>query len=350
MDTLTHALSGALIARAAVPRRAGSVSSREAMLLGFLSAAFPDADVVLSLGSPLAYLYHHRGITHSLIVLPLWALLLAWLWSRVRRNREGFKAYLLVSALGVGIHILGDLITSFGTMIFAPVSDARIRWDTTFIIDLWFSGIIVAGLLLSAFFRGSRTPPLAGLLLVCGYVSFQWLQQNQAIEVGEAYAVEQGLPVAQVSALPRPVSPFNWMVVVAEPDRYHYAFVNVHRKRAVTAGPDTGFIARLDSAYHPVGSARWETVHRFGEGTARLVGEQAWQQPQFAFFRWFAAYPVLAAVERGNPSECAWFQDLRFLTPGRDTWPFRYGMCRSEAGAWHALRQGEAGERLPLPQ
>jgi len=350
MDTLTHALSGALIARAAVPRRLGSVSSREAMLLGFLSAAFPDADVVLSLAAPLAYLYHHRGVTHSLVVLPLWALLLAWLWSRVRRNREGFRTYLLVSALGVGIHILGDLVTSFGTMIFAPLSDIRVRWDTTFIIDLWFSGIVIAGLLACALYNGSRTPPVAGLLLLCGYISFQWLQQQQAIEVGEAYAADQRISAAQVSALPRPVSPFNWIVIVAEPERYHYAFVNLHRTHAVTAPPEAGLIERLASAYQPVASARWESVSRFGEGEARGLSEQAWQQPQFAFFRWFAAYPVLAAVERGNPSECVWFQDLRFLTPGRDTWPFRYGMCRVEGGAWQAHRAGEAGERMLLPQ
>ncbi len=350
MDTLTHALSGALIARAAVPRRAGSVSSREAMLLGFLSAAFPDADVVLSLASPLAYLYHHRGVTHSLIVLPLWALLLAWFWSRLRHNRQGFKAYLLVSALGVAIHILGDLITSFGTMIFAPFSDARIKWDTTFIIDLWFSSIIVAGLVLSALFRGLRAVPLASLLVLCGYVSFQWLQQQKAIEVGEAYAADHGIAAVEVSALPRPVSPFNWMAIVADAERYHYAFINVHRTRAVTVGPDAGFIARLDSPYQPVSSARWESVPRLGEGDARMLSEQAWLQPQFAFFRWFAAYPVVAEIERSNPSECVWFQDLRFLTPGRDVWPFSYGMCRDEGGPWHAYRRDDTGARLQLPE
>jgi inner membrane protein len=351
MDTLTHALSGALLARAVVPRSKGAITSGEAMLLGALSAAFPDADVVLSFASPLAYLYHHRGMTHSFVMLPLWGLLLAWLWSRLRRHdREGFKACLLVATLGVGIHILGDLITSFGTMILAPWSDARFAWDTTFIIDLWLSGIIVAGLVLSLMFRGSRTIPVAALLVVGGYISFQWLQQQQAIEVGEAYAAEQGLAEARVSALPRPVSPFNWMVIVADAERYHYAFVNLRRTRPITAGPDAGFIARLDAVYQPIVSARWHTAHRLGEGEARAVGELAWRQPQFAFFRWFSAYPVLATLEHGNPVECAWFQDLRFLTPGRDTWPFRYGMCRSPGGEWQAYRHGEEGERFPLPQ
>ena len=42
------------------------------------------------------------------------------------------------------VHILGDLITQFGTMILAPFSDQRFGWGTTFIIDLPFTGIILA--------------------------------------------------------------------------------------------------------------------------------------------------------------------------------------------------------------
>jgi len=324
------------------------MTRRDAMALGFCAAAFPDADVVFSLASPLAYLYHHRGITHSLLMLPLWALGIAWLWSRLKGNRAGFKPYLLVSAAAVAIHILGDVITSFGTMVLAPLSDVRVQWDTTFIIDLWFSGIILAGLIASVLFRTSRVPAAASLLVLCGYVSFQWLQQQQAIDVGEEYAREQGIAAASVSALPRPVSPFNWMVVIAEPERYHYAFVNLRRERARIAGPDAGFIERLDSAYLPVNSAHWQAASRLGQGDERRLSEQAWQHAEFSFFRWFSAYPVFAAFERGNPAECVWFQDLRFLTPGRDRWPFRYGMCRSTDGSWSAYQPGEGGERIRL--
>ena len=72
---------------------------------------------------------------------------------------------------------------------------------------------------------------------------------------------------------------------------------------------------------------------RFGSSAAeRAAAREAWSQPRFAFYRWFAEEPVLLRVDSGNPSTCAWFQDLRFFTPGRDTWPFRYGMCREEGG------------------
>ena len=347
MDTITHALSGVLAARAAAPKR-GPATTADCVVLGALAAAFPDTDVVLSYLSPLAYLYQHRGVTHSLVMLPLWALLLATTWSLLRRNRAGFRIYLLIAAIGVGMHILGDLITSFGTMILAPFSAARFEWGTTFIIDLWLTGIILAGLALAWIFRGSRVPAILGLAVLCGYVGLQWFEKHRATAFGSAYARDLGLPAAEVSALPRPVSPFNWMVVVAETDRYHYAFVNLHRREPRIAGADAGFIAQLDAHYQPLTAVRWQTVERFGGGDDRALAEEVWRQADFVFYRWFAAYPVVAAVERWNPSVCVWFRDLRFLTPGRVSWPFRYGMCREAGGRWIAYQYPEDGRPTPV--
>ena len=142
MDTLTHALSGALLGRATAPADdANSIPLRRRVALGALAAAFPDIDVVVSGLSPLAYLYHHRGVTHSWVMLAVWALVLEWLCSRVWRGEPGWRAYVGIIAWGIAAHIVGDWITSFGTMMFAPRSDARIEIGTTFIIDLWFSGI-----------------------------------------------------------------------------------------------------------------------------------------------------------------------------------------------------------------
>jgi len=88
---------------------------------------------------------------------------------------------------------------------------------------------------------------------------------------------------------------------------------------------------------------------RFGTPEAeRTVAREAWSLPQFAFFRWFAQEPLLLRVDAGNPSACAWFQDLRFFTPGRSTWPFRYGMCR-EGGEWRTYRLLGENTKTPIP-
>ena len=337
MDTLTHALSGALLARATAPQRTDNTTLplRRRLLLGFLAAAAPDLDYVVSFLGPIEYLYHHRGVTHSIILLPLWAYLLARLCAVAWCRDRPWQAYFGVTALGIAIHIAGDWINSYGTIVFAPFSDTRYGIGTTFVIDLWFTGIILAGLAAAAFWHGSRLPAVTGMVALCAYVGFQGLLRERAIEWGAAYASAAGLSQAQVRAQPRPVSPFNWMVIVRDGDEARYSFVNLVRREALSAPPDAGFIRRLDAAYLPLAQAQWVFASRFGSTEAeRTIARAAWSHPQFEFFRWFAAEPVLLRVEMGNPSDCAWFQDLRFFTPGRDTWPFRYGMCRDGNGEW----------------
>jgi inner membrane protein len=98
----------------------------------------------------------------------------------------------------------------------------------------------------------------------------------------------------------------------------------------------------------PLRGADWEVRPRFGDtAEVRAVAVEAWNSEALAFFRWFADAPVFDGITEG--STCVWFADLRFLTPGRDTLPFRYGACREAAGGvWRAYqRSGESG-RVPL--
>jgi inner membrane protein len=220
---------------------------------------------------------------------------------------------------------------------------------TTFVIDLWFTGIILAGLAVSAVWRRSPVPAVAGLAALCGYIAFQGMQQQRAIEWGEAYARESGLRQAEVTAQPRPVSPFNWMVLVTSGEDVRYSLVNLVRREARRPGADAGLIERLDAVYLPLAQAQWVHATLFGTSDAeRAIAREVWSQPQFAFFRWFAEHPVLLRVDSGNPSTCAWFQDLRFFTPGREAWPFRYGMCREGSGPWQLFRLDANDTRVPI--
>jgi inner membrane protein len=344
MDTLTHALSGALLARATTGIEKPALPLGRRIGIGFMVAAFPDIDVVATWISPLAYLYHHRGVTHSLLMLPLWtvllSLLLAWIW----RSGPGWRTYAPVVALSLFIHIAGDWITTFGTMIFAPLSDYRHGLGTTFIIDLWFTGIILAGLLLSFLWRRSRLPAVAGLAVLVAYVGFQFLQLQNAVDFGERAAREMGLAQAKVSALPRPVSPYNWMVIIETEAGYRYSHINLQRQTVQTAAPDAGLIARLDAVYRPLDQAVWESDVRYGKGSQGAAVRAAYEHPEFAFFRWFSAYPALHQVDIGDAHLCVWFKDLRFLTPGRDAFPFIYGMCSEGTGPLRPYQLSD-GER-----
>jgi inner membrane protein len=160
------------------------------------------------------------------------------------------------------------------------------------------------------------------------------------------------------------VSPFNWTLVAERDDRYEVAHVNLRRQAPLTVAPDAGLIRRLDAAYVPVSAATWSSSYmKLGSDPATVaVAGDAWNDPDFAFFRWFSELPALYRVEPAGPawatpastgpeddSRCVFFFDLRFLTPGRDTVPFRYGLCGVGTGSptrW--LLVGKTG-RVPVP-
>jgi len=330
LDTLTHALSGALIARATASKDAPPRSIPRRVAAGFFACAAPDLDFVTGFGGPVSYLLNHRGVTHSLVLLPLWAFPLAWLLAKIVREPKGkdgtagWRALYGVTAMAIGLHIAGDLITSYGTMILAPFSDWRPGIGTTFIIDLWFSGIIVAGLVASAIVRRSRWPAIIFLGVLAAYVGFQYTQKERALE----FAVKHAPPGSRIDAQARPPTPFNWTVFVSDDDAYEYAHINLVRTEPRRYQPGDGFIARIDSPYLPLDQAIWVRRTRYGEVNSER-GREAWNSDGLAFFRWFAAEPAFDG--ESDNGRCVWFVDLRFLMPGREGMPFQFGACRQPA-------------------
>ena len=162
------------------------------------------------------------------------------------------------------------------------------------------------------------------------------------------FAQGRGLAGADVAAYARPVSPFNWTVFVSDEREHHYAHVNLVRDAPREFRPGDGFVAKLDAAFLPLATARWETRSRYGEGE---LGRQAWNSPALGFLRWFAERPAFDGA--GKDPDCVWFLDLRFLNPGRDWVPFRFGACREDARAaagaqWRAYERGAESGRVPL--
>ncbi len=382
MDTLTHAISGALLARVACVRPAappmphevalvlspqgryaaawdhapGHLMPWQAMLVGALAAAFPDSDALAQLGGDFYYLRHHRGITHSVLLAPLWALLLAWLCAQAfaitRQRPGGWKALYAPALGGILLHIAGDWITPFGTMMLAPLSDRRFGLGAMFIIDLAFSAILVAAWVVAAFFPRRRWPPLLGLVGAAAWVVLAWTGKREAEAAALAHAQAQGITVQQVAAMPRPASPFNWTVAVYDGRDYHLAHLNTRREQALVAQPGDNFIRRFSAPYQPLAQATWARVPRFGEDPPAWV-QEAWGHEAFATYRWFAEVPVLLETkvrdyEGGTAAmseRCAAFRDLRFEFPGRETSPFRFAVCLGDAGSARVLRVEAAGWR-----
>lgn len=160
MDTITHGIAGALIGKAVFggedlfashPMNRGRIITWSLML----GAIFPDSDVLRDLFSHdrLLVITWHRSLTHSLIMLPLWAVLLAAITRAFAKSCKweapGIAALTGIYAVGILSHILLDLVTSFGTMIWSPLAWSRPAWDLIFIIDFTLTAILLVPQLLA---------------------------------------------------------------------------------------------------------------------------------------------------------------------------------------------------------
>lgn len=326
MDTLTHALSGALAVQALGDRiTTDRATQRRLTIVGFLAAASPDLDFIISLVSsdPMTYLNHHRGVTHSLILLPIWAGLLSGIFKLMFRSLPLRQLYFL-SAFSLALHIAFDLITSYGTMIFAPVSNWRAALDTTFIIDPIFSGIIVLGLLSAMWPKTKPLIPKLACVTLLSYIGLQAWANGQAETIGTAWAKQNNLN-AEVHALPQPLSPFHWRLVVIDPDHYHMSYLKLFGE-PVAANSEGGFFNRIARIYMPKDQLQWSQFERPDSQQLSDAGVgQAWRDPIMADYRAFARYPVSTQTST-NPDQCTWFSDLQFQLPGRNN-PFTFGLC-----------------------
>lgn len=347
MDPLTHALSGALLARAAAPLASQLHPEQNRLPLhlqvtaGFTAAAFPDVDLVLRLIDTLTYLNWHQGPTHSLILLPLWAWLLAWLFSWLTPKRYAWKLFYRPAYLGIAIHIAGDMITSYGLMLFAPFSTQRFSLPLVFVIDPWFSLIIIAGLVVSWRYPRQRIAAIVALSGLSSYGIFLWTVQQQAIEIATQHANAQAMPHAQIHGLPQPLSPFHWKIIIRHDDSYHVALVNLRQSgNPQQQNHPPWLLPKMAAAYRPISENNWQVHPQFGDDpTNTMLVREAWLHPTFAPFRTFAVFPVLERIDTSERGLCVWFYDLRFKFPELPP-SFRYGACRqNDHSEWKMFRQ-----------
>lgn len=186
MDNVTHTLAGLVLAEAAVRLRARTTGSEAsprfrafAAVSSLIAANLPDFDLLYTGvgGDRLAYMLHHRGHTHTVVIAILGAALLwgaaslVWRWrARAAPPPDDVRwlgGLLLVSALS---HLLLDWSNSYGLHPFWPFDNRWIYGDAVFIVEPWFwmiavptlvaastswiarvllSGVLVLGLLLA---------------------------------------------------------------------------------------------------------------------------------------------------------------------------------------------------------
>jgi membrane-bound metal-dependent hydrolase YbcI (DUF457 family) len=371
MDTITHGIAGALMGKALFGGRdlvsKGTFTRPRIVTWSLmLGAIFPDVDVVRDIVSkdPMLIVTWHRSITHSLICLPIWAVLLAglsrWLARAMKWDAPSFMAFTGLYAIGVLSHILLDLVTTFGTMIWSPLAWSRPAWDLIFIIDLTLTAIllvpqlvawtntnaerakvrmlvfgaislplpwlismflqnvgapistlttIVATAVLGALFvlpvlggRGARVPyamwSRAGLAAACVYIGGTVFAHQAALQRVQKFAELEHLQVDAIGALPIPPSLWHWDGLVRTSHGVYEFRTDLAVKSAFMASENAAVADPIEYNLYP-------------DAPGNRFIDLAKQVPEVQKVLWFARFPVVRFHQEGAYSVVE-FSDARF--------------------------------------
>lgn len=218
MDPLTQASIGAAAA-AIVCRRP---ETRQAILLGALGGAAPDLDVLIRSGSdPLLALEYHRHFTHSLFIAPIIGLIVAALFKGLFFWKHWpYRRLALFGVIGALTHGLIDACTSYGTLLYWPISRYRESWDIISIIDPIFTLPLCLLTVIAFAFRRPRFAQVAlGLCLI--YLSLGVYQRTQTTRFAHSLAEARGHRVEALTARPSFANIVLWRIVYRSGEQYY---------------------------------------------------------------------------------------------------------------------------------
>jgi membrane-bound metal-dependent hydrolase YbcI (DUF457 family) len=370
MDTITHGIVGALVGKALFPGRdvpAGttrggvahalsSPTARIAIVGCTLGSMFPDIDIFAGplARNPLAIMEWHRNITHSAVILPIWALLLAALSiplaRRLKWETPPFLTLFAIYAVGIATHIFLDLGTSFGTMVWSPLRYSRPAWDWIFIIDLTLTGIALVPQLAAWCYREPgqfwRRSISIWSALTLGAIGGYFLADISgygfpiavSAVVSAVFAVIIFLPAAQ--GIGFRWTRANWcrtgLVVLcvyigvaaaahhkAFEDVEHFAAAHQLQVESLAALPLpptlthwVGLVSTPEGVWRATfhePSGIVESTQLYTDAQSRELIDQARKLRDVQVFLWFARYPVWRVQQREGQTTVVEISDVRFF-------------------------------------
>jgi inner membrane protein len=188
------------------------------------------------------------------------------------------------------LHIFLDLITSYGTLIFAPLTKARYTINAIFIIDLIYTFAMIAFLICARKWKThSRQIAMAGLCWVLLY-PLTAFAANKAITRYYAQRLQsEGVSYNTIELSTEPFSPFRWKLVLEDKTSYRLAGVST-------------FNLSRKLEFEVYKKPPPQLVERLGQKISMLDT-----------FLWFARYPIMRT--ENNPEKTRLlFNDMRFFS------------------------------------
>ncbi len=188
MDPVSQGVLGATAAMAAAPKD----KVRMATLIGWGAGMLADADVLIrSAEDPLLTITFHRHFSHSLIFIPIGALIAATLFWLAFLGRRPFGDIYKYSILGYATAGLLDACTSYGTQLLWPFSNIRVAWNVISIIDPVYTAPLL-GLALFGALRKRALFGRVGLAFAVVYPIFGLVQNRRAMSVQQELIEQRG--------------------------------------------------------------------------------------------------------------------------------------------------------------
>ena len=217
MDPVTQGAFGAIFAQ--------TISEKKKILFGSIvgccAGLAPDLDIFIrSASDPLLKLEYHRQFTHSLVFIPIGALIVTF-FSRIL-----FKKYLswgetyFFSLLGFATHGLLDACTSYGTQLLWPFSDERISWNYISVVDPFLTIPVILAIIFAITMK-NKYLTLFGILYILIYLTFGAIQENRAEFVGKFIANLRGHNGKNLTVKPSLGNLFLWKTIYEDSGFYY---------------------------------------------------------------------------------------------------------------------------------
>jgi inner membrane protein len=265
---VTHLLTGAVLARAGVNRRAAYVT-----VAMTIAAEFPDIDTAWGFAGPLKGFQHHRGITHTLVGVPVEAALITgafWLWHSLRKPAKTRAAPVHWGWMYAGTllallsHLLLDWTNNYGIRPFFPFDPRWYAGGFVFIVEPVMLLLLGGALLLPGLFglinsevgaRRTRFPARGWSIVALSGIGLLYALRLHERQTAEESVSEAAPGALRVFASPHPIDPFRWSVVSEFSDRYQLSTLTT--LSGVPAPPSPA-----DTLFKPVNSPAIETAKR----------------------------------------------------------------------------------------
>ncbi len=209
MDPISHGLIGAGVAALSGQPFAWDNPTYLGAIIGAMA---PDLDIVMQARGHIAYLKHHRGISHSIPGLLGFSALVSLSLLAIFPSTP-FWNLLFWTFLGTMSHGVFDLLNSYGAKLLWPVVKKRLTVNFVMVTD----PLILSAFLVAFLFRDQRFVELGAFIVSGLYLCWRWRAKNK---VAKLLKQSLGKEAEQVLVLPAMYRPFSWDFVIESKQRF----------------------------------------------------------------------------------------------------------------------------------